>query len=249
MTALMLAIAPTALAVGAAAQGPQASPCRLLAHEGIRHTVCEVDLRRQQVRLFWKQPDGEPFAYLNALPKADAAGGGRLQFALNGGMYHGDMRPVGLYVENRRELAKVSTTRGPGNFHMKPNGVFFIAGERAGVVETGAFLKQRMAVDFATQSGPMLVIDGKLHPRFTADGESRKLRDGVGVRDTTTLLFAIAEDEVSFGSFARLFRDVLRCPNALFLDGGSVPTLYVPSSGRGANILPLGPMIAVYGRN
>jgi uncharacterized protein YigE (DUF2233 family) len=233
------------LSIAAAAQSLPV--CSVVTHESARYTVCEVDLRRQTTRLFWKRPDGESFGYLQQLPATDAATGRKLQFAVNAGMYHPDYRPVGLYVENKRELAKASTTRGPGNFHLKPNGIFYIAGTTAGVMETAAYLKAKPAADLATQSGPMLVIDGKLHPRFTPQGESRKGRNGVGVRDANTVFFAISEEEVSFGAFARLFRDMLKCPNALFLDGGSVPTLYIPGN-RGGNFLPLGPMLGVYGK-
>ncbi len=176
------------------------------------------------------------------------AGAGKLRFSLNAGMFHPDYRPVGLYVEGGKEIVKASTTRGPGNFHLKPNGVFFVAGETAGVMETGAYLKAKPHVDFATQSGPMLVIGGRLHPRFTEDGESKKLRNGVGVVNAQAVVFVNSEDAVSFGSFGRLFRDVLKTPNALFLDGGSAPALYVVPDKSGANILPLGPMIGVYDR-
>jgi uncharacterized protein YigE (DUF2233 family) len=209
--------------------------------------VCQVDLRRSAVRFFWQRANGENYSYLTSIPSA-TTGGGKLKFALNAGMFHSDYKPVGLYVEDGKEYVKASTTRGPGNFHLKPNGVFYISGETAGVMETTAFLKARPTVDFATQSGPMLVIGGKLHPRFTADGESKKLRNGVGVINAQTVVFANAEDAVSFGTFARLFRDVLKAPNALFLDGGSVPSLYVAPDRSGANVLPLGPIIGVYDR-
>jgi uncharacterized protein YigE (DUF2233 family) len=95
-----------------------------------------------------------------------------------------------------------------------------VGGQSAGILETGAFLRQSPKVDFATQSGPLLVINGRLNPRFPREGGSRKYRNGVGVRDASGVVFAISEDEVSFGSFARLFRDRLKCANALFLDGG-----------------------------
>ena len=242
---MSLLLAAPALAGGTAHAQPA---CKTVPHEGARYTVCEVDLRRQSTRLFWKRPDGQDYSYLGKLPETDPANGRKLQFAMNAGMYHPDYRPVGLYVEGRRELAKVSTARGPGNFHMKPNGIFYVAGDRAGVLETSAYMKFKPPADFATQSGPMLVIDGKLHPRFTPQGESRKGRNGVGVRDANTVYFAISEEEVSFGAFARLFRDTLKCPNALFLDGGSVPTLYVPGGVRSGNFLPLGPMVGVYGK-
>jgi uncharacterized protein YigE (DUF2233 family) len=92
----------------------------------------------------------------------------------------------------------------------------------------------------------MLVIDGRLHPRFDHNSTSLKVRSGVGVRDARTVLFAISEEEVTFAQFANLFRQRLQCMNALFLDGGSAPSMYVPSLARGGNILPLGPMLAVF---
>ena len=109
---------------------------------------------------------------------------------------------------------------------MKPNGIFYISADRAAVAETQAFLKQRPQADLATQSGPMLVIDGRLHPRFDRRSTSLKSRTGVGVRADGKVIFAISQEAVSFDAFARLFRDGLKCPNALFLDGGSASSLY-----------------------
>jgi uncharacterized protein YigE (DUF2233 family) len=220
-------------------------PCQSVTAEGSGYTVCEVDLRHHAVRLFWRKPDGDPYLYLAALPPAQHAG--RLVFATNAGMFDPAHRPVGLYVENGRELVRANTKAGPGNFHMRPNGVFYIVGETAGVLDTGSFLTKRQAVDFATQSGPMLVVNGRLHPVF-GRSRSRKYRSGVGLRDQHTLAFAVSEAEVTFSEFARLFRDRLKCDNALFLDGGSVPSLYAPELRRSGNLLPLGPMIAVYER-
>ena len=158
------------------------------------------------------------------------------------------LKPAGLYVEHGRELVRVNTRSGYGNFHMKPNGVFYISGDRAAVAETRAFLKHRPRVDLATQSGPMLVIDGRLHPRFDRHSISLKTRDGVGVRADGKVIFAISQGEVSFDAFARLFRDGLGCPNALFLDGGSASSLYAPSFNHHSNIVSLGPMLAVFER-
>jgi len=221
------------------------TPCQSLTVDGTAYTVCEVDLHRHAVRLFWRKPNGEPYGHLSSLPPAQRAG--RLLFATNAGMYDPAYRPVGLYVENGHELVRANTRPGPGNFHMRPNGVFYVAGETAGVLDTMSFLRERPAADFATQSGPMLVINGRLHPLF-ARSNSRKYRSGVGRRDEYTLVFAISDTEVTFSDFARLFRDRLKCDNALFLDGGSVPSLYAPELRRNGNLLPLGPMIAVYER-
>jgi uncharacterized protein YigE (DUF2233 family) len=220
-------------------------PCQSLTFDGAAYTVCEIDLRRHAVKLFWRKPDGEPYGHLSALPLAQRAG--RLVFAMNAGMYDPAYRPVGLYVENGHELVRANTRPGPGNFHMRPNGVFYVAGDTAGVLDTMSFLRARPPVDFATQSGPMLVINGHLHPLF-GRSNSRKFRSGVGVRGEHTLAFAVSDTEVTFTEFARLFRDRLKCDNALFLDGGSVPSLYAPELRRNGNLLPLGPMIGVYER-
>ena len=221
--------------------------CRTLAHEGGDYTVCEVDLRRHGVKLFWKDPDGQPYRYLSSLPRS-LGKHGQLRFAMNGGMYHPDGSPVGLYVENGRELVRPNTYAGPGNFHMRPNGIFYGSGQTAGVMETRAFLRQKPQVEFATQSGPMLALDGRLHPRFAPTGGSRKYRVGVGSRDASTLVVAVSETEVSFGEFARLFRDRMGCRDALFLDGGSATSFYSPELGRDRTLLPLGPMLGVYDR-
>jgi uncharacterized protein YigE (DUF2233 family) len=244
-TSLSFALGVLALCSCASAAAAAATPCHAVSVEGAAYTVCAVDLRRHVVRLYWRKPDGEPYGYLAALPGAQRSG--RLAFAMNAGMFDPAHRPVGLYVENGRELVHASTKAGPGNFHMRPNGVFYIAGETAGVLDTGSFLAKRPAVDFATQSGPMLVVNGRLHPLF-GRSSSRKFRSGVGLRDEHTLAFAVSETEVTFSEFARLFRDRLKCDNALFLDGGSVPSLYAPELRRNGNLLPLGPMIAVYER-
>ena len=227
------------------AASPQKQPCRASAFDRHAYTLCEAPSSGFDIRLFWLRPDGTPYTYLSSLPKTDKKGG-RLAFALNGGMFHPDYRPVGLYIEEGRELVRASTASGPGNFHLKPNGIFYAGEGMAGVLETGAFLKRRPRASFATQSGPMLVIDGKLHPRIARANASAKMRDGVCVRDGAAF-FAISEEEVPFDTFERLFRDGLGCGNALFLDGGTAPALYVPSASRAGNsFLGLGPMIAVY---
>jgi uncharacterized protein YigE (DUF2233 family) len=155
--------------VGAA----ESDPCRSVTFEGNGYTVCEADLRQDVIQLFWKKGDGHPYGFLQALPQRVGEHSGPLLFATNAGMIDPNYKPVGLYIENGRELVHVNTRSGPGNFHLKPNGVFFVAGDSLGVLETGAYLKQHLRPDLATQSGPMLVINGRLHPRFIRYGASR----------------------------------------------------------------------------
>ncbi|WP_082515343.1 phosphodiester glycosidase family protein [Methylobacterium sp. Leaf112] len=243
--AAFLACTASVSAAPAPASPPAAAPCRPVQAEGETYTVCTVDLRREKVRLFWRGPDGQPYSSLSTLGDRQ---GPSLRFAMNAGMYDKDQAPVGLYVEEGRELKGVSTANGPGNFHLKPNGIFYVKGDRAGVLDTTRYLRVNPKPDFATQSGPMLVVDGHIHPKISSDGPSQKIRNGVGVRDDgRTAVFAISERPVSFGAFARLFKDALGCRNALFLDG-SVSSLYAPSMNRSDLSRPLGPMVGAVTR-
>jgi uncharacterized protein YigE (DUF2233 family) len=244
-----LLLAAISLAAPNSSAVAENKPCRAMEHERSEYTVCEIDLRQQTIRLYWKRPDGTPYAYLSALPRALQGEAGKLLFATNAGMFDPVLKPVGLYVEQGRELVHANTRSGYGNFHMKPNGIFFVSADRAAVAETGAFLKHRPRAELATQSGPMLVINGRLHPRFDRRSTSLKARTGVGVGADGKIMFAISRGEVSFEAFARLFRDGLNCPNALFLDGGSAANLYAPTLNSHGNILLLGPMLAVFERN
>ena len=90
----------------------------------------------------------------------------------------------------------------------------------------------------------MLVVDGRIHPKFSVDGESRQRRNGVGMVDEHVMVFAISEGHVNFHSFARLFRDHLRCANALFFDG-AISSLHAPELGRSDGYVSLGPIIGL----
>ncbi|RWM29568.1 phosphodiester glycosidase family protein [Mesorhizobium sp.] len=222
-------------------------PCRNLTFETASYLVCEADPKHYSIELFWKDPGGKLYQSLHNLRSAQQAAGRTMLFGINAGMYHPNLAPVGLYVERGEQITSAKIGSGTGNFSMQPNGIFYLSGNKAGVRATKDYLKRSPRVDYATQSGPMLVIDGKLHPNFRADSPSRKVRDGVGVRADGVAIFAISDDVVTFHEFARLFRDKLGCPNALFLDG-SISSLYAPAIGRNDDFWNLGPMIGVFRR-
>lgn len=221
----------------------ETAPCARLKHEGRAYVACTVEAGRDGLRLFWKDGAGKPFGGFGPVGAELAKHGEKLAFAMNAGMYQTDLSPVGLYVEAGKELHKANTRSGPGNFHMKPNGVFYVGGNGAGVMETAQYLRTRPATDFATQSGPMLVIDGKIHPKIRVTGESEKVRNGVGVAGSKAT-FVISEEAVTFHEFASLFRDKLGCRNALFLDG-SISSLHAPALGRSDWLMPMGPIVGL----
>jgi uncharacterized protein YigE (DUF2233 family) len=224
--------------------GMAQAACRDLTFEDLPYTVCDVQAG-DDLRLFLQGADGVTLGSFGAVNHLLSSQGAALTFAMNAGMYHPDRAPVGLYIENGVELAPIVTSDGPGNFGLLPNGVFCI-GARFSVVEARAFAANPPDCRFATQSGPMLVIDGALHPRFLPDSDSYNIRNGVGVTPDGTAVFAISGARVNFHSFARLFRDGLGTPNALFLDG-SISRLYAPDLDRSDTGFPMGPIIGTVG--
>ena len=218
--------------------------CAEIAEADHNYVVCTFDLRKDNLGLYWQGADGAPLGGAGPLADLAESKGRRLVFAMNAGMYDTTLSPVGLYIENGRMLHKANTRNGFGNFHMKPNGVFYFGDGKAGVMETGRYLKARLTPSFATQSGPMLVIDGQIHPKFQETGTSEKIRNGVGVRDDSTVMFAISVEPVSFYTFASLFRDRLKTPNALFLDG-TISTLYAPPLPPLGGWREIGPILGV----
>ncbi|MBK1624737.1 phosphodiester glycosidase family protein [Afifella marina] len=216
-----------------------------IARDGARsYAVCRFNPATDDVRLYLNDASGKPYGSFRALKSALESEGKRLVFAMNGGMYHEDFSPVGLYVEGGRTAKSANTNKGPGNFHMLPNGIFWIGGGKAGVLETEAYLRRKPPADFATQSGPMLLIDGKRHARFLKDSNSAKKRNGVCVTQKGEIVFAVSEGPVTFWEFSGFFKDRIGCDNALFLDG-SISSLYAPELRRADGFFPLGPIIAV----
>lgn len=241
MRALVLAFLLAACSNAQPEAKAEQSQCRQQSFEGSRFTVC--DPAGGKLTLIAAGRGEKPvrsFAELASRPGAD-----RVAFAMNAGMFDEDGRPIGLAAVGEKAVHRINLNDGPGNFHMKPNGVFMVTcGGGAAVYPSDAIPAFRCAPKLQTQSGPLLVSEGKLHPKIEHDGRSRLVRNGVGVRDGKAL-FVISEDPVSFGRFARFFRDRLKTPDALFFDG-SVSSLWDPANGRQDSHVPLGPIIVAF---
>ncbi len=218
--------------------------CRELVHAQVSHVVCSFETAKTDIRLFLKNSEGTHYGRAFFLKRSLKQ---QPLMLMNGGMYHTNLEPVGLYVERGKQMQKLSTKGGTGNFHLLPNGVFWIKGSTAGVTETREFAKRNIASDHATQSGPMLVINGALHPRFLKESNSLKIRNGVGIsRDGKTIHFAISRDAINFWNFGKLFQEELKAYNALFLDG-TVSAIEADGFSQ-SSWRPIGPIIGVFAK-
>ena len=227
-------------ACGSSASQPKwpVSACRQQLFEATRFTVCDPGAGKLQ--LIAAGRDEAPLrSFAEVMTKIPA---NRVAFAMNAGMFDGQGRPIGLAIVDGRPVHAINRRDGGGNFHLMPNGVFLVRASGLAAIATSEDFTPRADIAFATQSGPMLVIDGQIHPKFDADGESRFIRNGVGIAPNGHALFVISNEVVSFGKLARFFRDGLHATNALYFDG-SVSSLWDPASGRQDAGVPLGPMI------
>lgn len=191
------------------------------------YIVLRVDLKAALVKVLWKNSAGVPYG---SLDRAYRQIGGDLLALTNAGIYSENVTPEGLHVEEGLTLSPLNLNGGEGNFYLKPNGVFYVADDGAGIIEAEKFnsLSGRAGVREATQSGPLLVIDGEINQDLKPDSQSLYVRNGVGVKSPDEVYIVISEGEVNLHDFASVFKEQLHCRNALYLDG-CVSHMYLPA--------------------
>jgi uncharacterized protein YigE (DUF2233 family) len=218
--------------------------CSEVQFQDARSTVCRIDLRKERLQLFLNDGSGKPFTSFRRVVDSLTAHNEQLSFAMNAGMYREDYSPVGLLVIDGRQIHRLNLASAFGNFYLKPNGVFVLSASGARIVESSEYRLLPEPATMATQSGPLLVHAGQINPALGPRGTSQLIRNGVGVVSSQEVWFAISEDPINFYNFALLFRDRLKCANALYLDG-NVSSLYSRKLGRHDAHVPLGPIIGV----
>lgn len=185
-----------------------------------------VDTKKQDLQLYWKNDNGETFKSIQNLKNYVENKNLTLIFAMNGGMFNKDFSPQGLFIQNKTTLAVLDTADGNGNFYLKPNGVFYITSDNIPLVCRTSDFKDNGKIKYATQSGPMLIIDGKIHSAFKDGSTNLNIRNGVGILPDNKVVFAMSKTGINFYDFAKYFQN-LGCKNALYLDG-FVSRTYLP---------------------
>ncbi len=186
-----------------------------------------IDPHKQDLRLFWKNKQGENYSNFNKLKQELEEENLELVFATNGGMFTKERKPLGLYIENGKILGKLNTTKEAyGNFYLQPNGILSISKDGIPRISTTTDYEGKDDY-YATQSGPMLVVNGGIHPKFNKESTSTHIRNGVGILPNGNLIFAISKKRINFHAFASFFLEK-GCNKALYLDG-FVSRMYLPS--------------------
>lgn len=177
-----------------------------------------VDAKKQDIKLYWRNEKQESFKSILHLKKWLNKNRKELVFAMNAGMYKQDNSPQGLFIENGNLVTALDTTSGSGNFYLKPNGIFYITVDNMTAICTTTDFLDNGNVKYATQSGPMLIIDGNIHPAFKQGSTNLNIRNGVGILPDGKIIFAMSKKEINFYDFANYFKK-MGCRNALYLDG------------------------------
>ena len=198
---------------------PVAAVVRDVSAAGHRYGVAEFLLSQSTLKLFWKAPDGTRIGNFKELNSVISASSEGLIFATNAGIFDSSFSPCGLHVENGREIVPLNLKTGEGNFYLKPNGVFLIDSRGAEIIESSQYPLLQDHPILATQSGPLLVINGQINPRFATDSENRRIRSGVGMISHNQVVFVLSREPVTFHEFASFFQKTLNCADALYLDG------------------------------
>ncbi|AZA78020.1 hypothetical protein EG347_11075 [Chryseobacterium sp. G0186] len=186
----------------------------------------KINPQKQNLQFYWKNSKNEMLKSIDHLKNEVESRNDKLVFATNGGMFEPDNSPKGLYIENFKLLKPLDTLQGSGNFYLPPNGIFYITqNNEPGIVETKKY-RQNSGIKYATQSGPMLLMNGKINPIFQKNSNNLNIRNGVGILENGEIIFAMSKKEINFYRLAELFKE-MGCKNALYLDG-YVSRTYLP---------------------
>lgn len=230
---LLLFVALVAVCFSQDTVAPQ-SHCQKM-YTPFAYTLCDfVPNSRDSLSLVWQDTASNvatpsPLLSFDNLKKMVSQNGKQLVFAMNAGMYDDQFAPIGYTVIKSKLIHSLNLKEGAGNFHLMPNGVFWWDQQGYHITESHALAKlldKGKKPLYATQSGPMLVINGNIHPGFDPDSSSQKIRNGVGICQDGHVKFVISDTWVTFYQFADLYKRELQCDNALFLDGGRASALY-----------------------
>lgn len=211
---------------------------RRIPYLGHTFDVFIVNTKKNKITFFWENEDNQRFQSFENLKQYTEKQGKQLIFATNAGMFTPEFTPQGLFVEKGNEKTPIDLNTGNGNFYLqfgkddKSNGIFLIdRSNNAHIIKAKEYGNFRKITQFATQSGPMLIYNGKINPTFTKGSANLNIRSGVGYINPSEIVFVISNEPVNFYDFASFLKDEFHCSEALYLDG-AISKMYLPEMKR-----------------
>ncbi len=203
--------------------------------KGNSYTTYVADLKTESVRIHISDKKNNKYTSFGNLIKDLDKKGRNVHMVMNAGIFQANQEPLGLLVDSFTEKGLLNLTDpNDDNFFLKPNGVFYITDKDEAAIDTTEGFNEKFktkealaTVKYATQSGPQLLVDGKVHRSFTKGSKNGNIRNGVGIISPTKVVFIISNGRVNLHDFASFFKEVYKCKNALYLDG-AISLMYAP---------------------
>jgi uncharacterized protein YigE (DUF2233 family) len=135
--------------------------------------------------------------------------------SINGGFFDHQFNPLGLRINKGIQENPIKRISWWGIFYIKNNKAF---------ISSLNHFHEDQAIDFAIQSGPRLVIKGKIPSLKPGNAD----RSALGITaDGKVIILVSTNAAMSTHQLARLLKKPpLSCTNAINLDGGSSSQLY-----------------------
>ncbi|KTC95838.1 hypothetical protein Lery_2133 [Legionella erythra] len=135
--------------------------------------------------------------------------------AINGGFFDDNYNSLGLRIKDKKQLNPLKQISWWGVFYIKNNHAYLASARQ--------FYASNQ-IDFAVQSGPRLLVNGKIPPLKAGRAE----RTALGItQDGHVIILVTDHAAMSTTELAQLMKaPPLNCLNALNLDGGNSTQLY-----------------------
>lgn len=180
-----------------------------------------ADPNKHNIELRLLDKSGKPIGSFERLKKELDYESKDLLFAMNAGIYMQNQMPLGLYIENGKTYRKLNTRKNLyGNFYLTPNGVFLITEGKPHIIKTESFqaFSKEHKIQYATQSGPLLLINDKYNQSLNKYDKNKLIRNAICVTAKNEVNLSISKMPVNFTELSEHLR-ALKCNSALYLDG------------------------------
>ncbi len=149
------------------------------------------------------------------------------------GFYDNGGNHIGLLQKEGQQISGIDiASSGKGNFYLVPNGVLSFDSLTIQITESKEYNTRTLQEENSIQSGPLLIMNGKLHPKlnlFSPNKHGRSAICTITQNNERFILFVTALDPVNMYTFSVLIKQRFNCDFALLVGSGNTCTNFSPS--------------------